>query len=751
MELFELNGRVVVDLADALKAFDKMQQEGQKTESKMSKVFSGIGKAAVAVGKTVATGLAAAGVAMGTLTIKALNLSGELEQNMGGSEAVFGEYAKSMQDTATQAFENMGLSTSNYLATANKMGALFKGAGFETKEAMDITSQAMQRAADVASIMGIDTEAAMESIAGAAKGNFTMMDNLGVAMNDTTLNAYAMEKGLNKTTQEMTNQEKIGLAMEMFMEKTAYAAGNYAKENQTLAGSLGTAKAALTNFLDGSGDVDQLVSAFSNAATVIVDNVQTIAPRLVSGITSIINKVIPMLPPLLNQLLPSVIEGAVSLLNGVVSALPSLVDFLVNSALPQLVNGAVTIVNALITALPSLLGSVASALPSLLPLLIDGLVSMIVTLCSNFSAILQPIIDNLPSIIVSIVSALVSNLPLLIQGVISLILGIVSAIPQIIQGLVDATPEVISLLIESILSNLPLIISGLIQLVLGITAALGSIFVSLNEGIINTFIGIFNGIKNVFAPIVSWFGGLFGNAKEAIQKAWSTVKNWFANIWTGIKNVFSSVGSWFRDKFNTAKNNVQNAFSGIKNFFSNIKNGIVSAFSNIKEKLSEPFTKARDKIKEIADKIKGFFKGEISMPKIKTPKFSIKPEGWKIGDLLDGKIPKLGITWHADAVKNPMILREPTIFGYNSATGKFHGAGETAESEVVSGTNTLMSMIENAVEGKTNAQSERIISLLTALLNAIVGGNQELLQALLAGQKIVIDEREFARTVKKYA
>ena len=44
------------------------------------------------------------------------------------------------------------------------------------------------------------------------------MDNLGVAMNDTTLNAYAAAKGINKTTQEMTNQEKIGLAMEMFME-----------------------------------------------------------------------------------------------------------------------------------------------------------------------------------------------------------------------------------------------------------------------------------------------------------------------------------------------------------------------------------------------------------------------------------------------------------------------------------------------------------------------------------------------------
>jgi hypothetical protein len=108
-------------------------------------------------------------------------------------------------------------------------------------------------------------------------------------MNDTTLNAYALEKGINKTTQEMTNQEKISLAMEMFMEKTAYAAGNYAKENETLAGSLGTAKAALSNFLSGAGTVDDVVSSFSNAADVIIKNINELFPSLMNGIFPMTN------------------------------------------------------------------------------------------------------------------------------------------------------------------------------------------------------------------------------------------------------------------------------------------------------------------------------------------------------------------------------------------------------------------------------------------------------------------------------
>lgn len=179
MELFKLLGTIAIDNAKAKQALDETSQKGEQAESKLKTAFGKIGKGAVAIGKTVATGLAVGGAAMAGLTVKALNLSGELEQNMGGSEAVFGKYADKMQDKAKQAFSNMGLSTSDYLATANKMGALFQGAGFSIEESMDISSGAMQRAADVASIMGIDTSAAMEAIAGAAKGNFTIKTIVG--------------------------------------------------------------------------------------------------------------------------------------------------------------------------------------------------------------------------------------------------------------------------------------------------------------------------------------------------------------------------------------------------------------------------------------------------------------------------------------------------------------------------------------------------------------------------------------------
>lgn len=126
--------------------------------------------------KAVATSVGVASTAIAGLIGKAVTMAGDLEQQIGGTEAVFQEFASTVQDKAAKAFDQMGLSANDFMATANKMGALMQGSGLSVEESMDLSTQAMQRAADVASIMGIDVGMAMESVAGAAKMNFTMMD-----------------------------------------------------------------------------------------------------------------------------------------------------------------------------------------------------------------------------------------------------------------------------------------------------------------------------------------------------------------------------------------------------------------------------------------------------------------------------------------------------------------------------------------------------------------------------------------------
>lgn len=237
--------------------------------------------------KTLASGLSALGI--GAMIKNAISLAGDLEQNIGGSESVFKNYADTIQRTAETAASSLGLSQSKYLATATKMGALFQGSGFSVAQSADMVTQSMQRASDVASIMGISVDSAMEAVAGMAKGNFTMMDNLGVAINDTNLQIYAQEKGLGKLS---TTQQKVNAAMQMFLDKSEYAAGNYAKENDTYSGALTTFKAELEDFAAEAGTallplVQSVLPVLSGAFNALKPLIMTVA-EAVGGLGGIV-------------------------------------------------------------------------------------------------------------------------------------------------------------------------------------------------------------------------------------------------------------------------------------------------------------------------------------------------------------------------------------------------------------------------------------------------------------------------------
>lgn len=291
MKLFELFATLSLDTKDFDKGVKSAAKQGEALGATLQKK---VGAGTIAMGNLIAGAVQKVGDAAWQMGKRAWSGVAELEQNLGGSEAVWGEWADEIQATASHAFSAMGLSMSDYLAEANKMGSLLKGSGYTTAEAYQMTTDVMQRASDVASIMGIDVASAMQAVEGAAKGNFTMMDNLGVAINDTTLANYALEKGITKSTRSMTTQEKTALAFQLFMEKTADYAGNYAEENDTLAGSFTTLSAAFDNFLAGkSGSIDGFVGAVENAARVGFKTLGEMVPRLWESSKQAISKLLP--------------------------------------------------------------------------------------------------------------------------------------------------------------------------------------------------------------------------------------------------------------------------------------------------------------------------------------------------------------------------------------------------------------------------------------------------------------------------
>lgn len=489
-----IQGKIAAGFKGAgAEATKQLGNEVDSNSGPFQKAIGKLGNIAQTGGKAIAAGMGLGLAGVAALTGKMLMQGAEFEQQLGGSEAVFGEYAKKLQNIALTSYTKMGLSQNEFLQGANKMGSLFQGAGFSVQESMKMSTESMQRASDVASIMGIDTTAALEAVTGMAKGNFTMMDNLGVAMNDTALGAFALSKGINKTTAEMSIQEKVGLANQLFLEKTAKYAGNYAKENETLAGSLNTTKKAFSDFLSGGNTIDNFIESLVSTIKIAIPQITALLPQVVDGIGQTLQALVPALSAALPVLVPALINTVTSLLNSLVDALPGVVQVIVD-AMPIVIGAFIQIFLGIIKALPQIVQIVAKAMPTIIDALVTGLTN--------------------PEALTAIIMGTVQLLLALVQAIPIILPALVRAIPVIIQNIVTTltNPAFIRQLIGVGFELIKAVITGIVQT----ASAVGSAAVQ---------------IYNTLSRTLSWenMRGIGGNMVQGLWQGISDLTGWIIN------------------------------------------------------------------------------------------------------------------------------------------------------------------------------------------------------------------------------
>ena len=188
------------------------------------------------------------------------------------------------------------------------------------------------------------------------------------------------------------------------------------------------------------------------------------------------------------------------------------------------------------------------------------------------------------------------------------------------------------------------------------------------DAIVGFFKSAINWVKENWQGLLLLIVNPFAGAFKLVYDNCDGFREFIDNFIAKVKELISKGFSWIKDKI----------VQPIKDAFSSVR----ETFNNLPEIMRNALNKAKDAVKSIIDKIKGFFNFEFKLPKMKVPKFSIKPSGWEIGDLLKGVIPKLGITWNARGG----VFDKPTIFSYGDS---LQGIGENGAEAVVPLENNL--------------------------------------------------------------
>ena len=547
--------------------------------------------------------------ALANLGKSALDSVGQLEQNVGGVETLFGDAADAVIASADRAYQTAGMSANDYMSTVTSFSAsLLQSLGGNTEEAAKVADMAIIDMADNANKMGTSMDMIQNAYQGFAKQNYTMLDNLKLGYGGTKTEMERLLADAEKLTgvkYDINNLNDVYQAIHAVQEEMGIT-GTTAKEAaSTLEGSMASAKAAWDNFMNGSGDADQLADAFATAADNIVKNLAEIIPRFAETLPALGGAIIAQIPGLVAAIVPAVLSAGQSVLKQLQDAvldfdfagtadkvvqmitgfiegdgLGSLLDTLV-TIFTGIVNGISSMLPSLLPALIELISYVVTSLLDQLPAILDCALELILGLAQGILAALPVLIEALPEVISSIVEFLISAVPQIIDAGIELLMALVDALPVIIDALVDALPQIIRATVTALIAAAPQIAKAGIKLLGALIEAIPVIVVELAEAVPDIVAAIIDVlaelpglIGEVFAEIVTdlveWGQQMLSNASMAMSNMLSQVNSIIqelpGKIWTHLVNAVNKVIAWGQQTVSnasTAASNMLSKVSGI--------------------------------------------------------------------------------------------------------------------------------------------------------------------------------------------
>lgn len=508
------------------------------------------------------------------------------------------------------------------------------------------------------------------------------------------------------------------------------------------------------------------LTALAAGAKWAYDNVQPFREAVDTLAATLQNALGPMVDQAadaIGAVLPAAMEGASGVLEGVVvPAVAEFGTFLQTEAVPALQEFAGWAVDNVVPALQAMAGYVtANVVPAVQQMAqwsADNLVPVLFQLADFVTGSVVPALQQLADFIMSSVVPAVmdayrwfaENILPVLQAVAAFVVeSVVPALAAIAEFVLGSLVPTLSVIFEAVvgtLSNIEVaweavwgVVSGVFMAVWEAISAAAEMWMGVIQGVIDAvsaaisgdWEGVWRGIGEVFSSIVNGILRLGANIFNALAATVSSIITGLFNTFSGImRNIYNVASSIWNNIKSTVSNVASSLVSGVVGTFNGFVSTVTGIFDKAAYAITHPMETAKSAIKGIVDAIKGFFTGfKIQIPHIKLPHFSIKPSGWQIGDLLEGKIPSLGIDWYAKGGE----FNSPAIIG----------VGEAGRETVLPLSNPRT--MRNVGEAIADAGGMGDLSTVLSEMRAM----RRLMEAMLASPLVLeYNRREFARAVR---
>ena len=632
MNVFELFATLGLDTS----GYDEGLQTAQNTgESFASSLSNGLGTAcrvgaiAVTATATAVTGASVAFVSgVSDVASYADNID-KMSQKMNMSAEAYQEWDFIMQHAGTS-IDSMQASIKTLSNAVESESDAFAQLGMSQEEVASMSGEELF-SATIEALQGVEDETERTYLAGQLLGRGAT--ELGALLNMSAEDVEAMR------------QEVHDLGGVMSDEAVSAGAG--------FQDSLQNMQTALT------GVKNNLLSDFLPSFSTVMDGLSAIFSGDGSGI-DLVTQGVNDFASQMNETLPMFLEIGGEILgvlgDAIISNLPTLIET-GSVVIGRLGNSLISNLPALVNSAVMIVGRLASGIISALPQLASAGLEIITSLADQISSNLPQLMSTATEVIAELVVMLTQpdNITAMMNAGIQILLAVANGLVEALPQLTAVIPEVVVNLVSTMMDNSPLIIDASLQILGALaTAVLASLFSLMGmseEEVMGSIQYIQNGVTNTLNSIKDFIDGFIEDISTFMADG---IDAWISFFTDGFNNIYSTV--------------------------SGILDDVLGVFTSI-------FDDVRGVVSDAVDFLMGAFDFQWSLPEIQLPHFNISggEAPWGFGG--QGQMPQISVDWYAKAYNQPMLLTDPTIFGYGN--GNLLGGGEGNGSELIVGWDEL--------------------------------------------------------------
>lgn len=221
----KLQGELNTTNSELEKQGNKWYQLGQKIEG-ISNKLNTVGKKLSDFGKSMTTFVTVPLIGAGAASFE---MASDLDESTNKVDVAFGSCADSIKKWSDSTLESYGIAKGTALDMASTYGDMATSMGLTDDEASNMAQSLVGLAGDLSSFKNISIDVANTALNSIFTGETESLKQLGIVMTQTNLNEFAMQQGMDKTIDKMSQSEQVQLRYAYVMAMTQNAQGDFAR------------------------------------------------------------------------------------------------------------------------------------------------------------------------------------------------------------------------------------------------------------------------------------------------------------------------------------------------------------------------------------------------------------------------------------------------------------------------------------------------------------------------------------------